>query len=140
MMQANYLKTFLNPATGRIAGWKCAEGKLHDHAFLYVAGAAVAGGLVDSERRRCANSALIAGWRGPWDESRQARWIDRFFRTVGRMPAVTALNYWDFDDAQAFIPFSGLVRRDGVPKAGYTALQQIARDWREFMGDHHGHR
>lgn len=82
----------------------------------------------------------MAGWRGPWDENRQALWIDRFFRTVGRIPQVTALNYWDFDDAQAFIPFSGLVRKDGAPKAGYTALHEIAREWREFMGDHRGHR
>jgi hypothetical protein len=51
-MKANYLKTFLNPATGRIAGWKCAEGKLHDYAFLYVAGAAVDGGLVEGKLAR----------------------------------------------------------------------------------------
>jgi hypothetical protein len=52
LMKTNYLKTFLNPATGLIAGWKCAEGKLHDYAFLYVAGAAVDGGLVEGKPAR----------------------------------------------------------------------------------------
>ena len=43
-----YFKTFFNPATGRFAGWVCQEGKLHDHAFLPLNGAAVAAGLVEA--------------------------------------------------------------------------------------------
>ncbi len=62
-MKTNYLKTFLNPETGLIAGWKCAEGKLHDYAFLYVAGAAVDGGLVDGKPARAIITRLWKGLR-----------------------------------------------------------------------------
>lgn len=45
-LHAAYLPTFFNPTTGWIAGWRCRENQLHDHAFLPVNGAAITAGLV----------------------------------------------------------------------------------------------
>ena len=42
----NYVPTLLNPASGLIAGWHSADGELHDYAFTFVNGMAVAVGLV----------------------------------------------------------------------------------------------
>lgn len=47
LMKSHYLPTFYNPATGWLAGWRCREGKLHDHAFITVNGVAVASEVVD---------------------------------------------------------------------------------------------
>ena len=49
-LKAVYFKTFYNPATGVLAGWKSADGKLHDYYFLFVNGAAVTYGLVTAEQ------------------------------------------------------------------------------------------
>jgi len=47
-IRAAYCATFLNPETGILAGWKSADGKLHDYWFVFVNGMAVAFGLVDA--------------------------------------------------------------------------------------------
>ncbi|MEO8130238.1 MAG: hypothetical protein ABI822_24255, partial [Bryobacteraceae bacterium] len=41
-----YYHTFYNPATGVLAGWKSADGRLHDYYFLFVNGAAVTYGVI----------------------------------------------------------------------------------------------
>ena len=46
-LRAAYVPTFLNPETGVLAGWKSADGQLHDYWFTYVQGLAIASGLVD---------------------------------------------------------------------------------------------
>lgn len=71
----------------------------------------------------------MSGWRGMWTPERQALWLDRFFTIFGATPCVTVLNYWDFDDAQAFIANAGLVDREFQPKPGYSALAALARRW-----------
>lgn len=50
MLKAAYYSTFYNPVTGVLAGWKSADGRLHDYYFLYVNGMAVVYGLVTSEQ------------------------------------------------------------------------------------------
>jgi hypothetical protein len=50
MLKAVYYKTFYNPATGVLAGWKSADGKLHDYYFLFVSGVAVTYGVVTPEQ------------------------------------------------------------------------------------------
>lgn len=47
VLRAAYLPAFYNPATGVLAGWKSADGKLHDYWFTFVNGAAISLGLVD---------------------------------------------------------------------------------------------
>ncbi len=49
-LKAVYYSTFYNPATGVLAGWKSADGNLHDYYFLFVNGAAVTYGLVTREQ------------------------------------------------------------------------------------------
>jgi hypothetical protein len=46
LIRENYVPTFLNPATGILAGWKDSNGKLHDYWFTFVNGIAIAYGLV----------------------------------------------------------------------------------------------
>jgi hypothetical protein len=46
-LRAAYLPTFLNPQTGVLAGWKSADGKLHDYWFTFINGIAISYGLVD---------------------------------------------------------------------------------------------
>ncbi len=45
-LRGNYFKAFYNPATGVLAGWQSADGKLHDYYFTFVNGIAITYGLV----------------------------------------------------------------------------------------------
>lgn len=72
----------------------------------------------------------MSGWRGPWTPERQALWLDRFYTIMGAHPQITAFNYWDFDDMQAFINQAGLVDGNFQPKPGYGTLQTLAQQWR----------
>ncbi|HVA00758.1 MAG TPA: hypothetical protein VMV34_03790 [Terriglobia bacterium] len=49
-LRSVYYKTFLNPATGVLAGWKSLDGKLHDYYFTFVNGAAIAYGLIPPDK------------------------------------------------------------------------------------------
>lgn len=49
-LKGTYYGTFYNPATGVLAGWKSADGKLHDYYFLFVNGMAVTYELVSLEQ------------------------------------------------------------------------------------------
>jgi hypothetical protein len=53
-----YAKTFVNPETGWVAGWRSRDGKLHDCAFLWVNGPAIAFGLLDEGQAKVALSNL----------------------------------------------------------------------------------
>jgi len=46
-LRAAYVPTFLNPATGVLAGWRSADGQLHDYWFTFVSGVAISYGLVE---------------------------------------------------------------------------------------------
>ena len=48
-LRAAYVPTFLNPETGVLAGWKSADGELHDYWFTFVQGLAITFGLVDDK-------------------------------------------------------------------------------------------
>jgi hypothetical protein len=49
-MKGAYFKTFYNPTTGILAGWKSKDGKLHDYYFLMVNSMAVYYNLVPEEK------------------------------------------------------------------------------------------
>ena len=55
-----YYKTFFNPATGILAGWKSADGKLHDYCFLPVNGIAIHYGLVPKDEANAIMDKLLA--------------------------------------------------------------------------------
>ena len=55
-----YYKTFYNPATGILAGWRSADGQLHDYWFLWVNGAAIHYGLVPKDKANAIMDRLMA--------------------------------------------------------------------------------
>ena len=59
-LRAAYFKTFYNPATGVLAGWKSADGKLHDYYFLFVNGIAIHYGLVPKDKANAIMDRLLA--------------------------------------------------------------------------------
>jgi hypothetical protein len=54
-LKAVYTTTFYNPATGILAGWKSADGKLHDYYFIFVNTVAISYGLIEG---KLANSIM----------------------------------------------------------------------------------
>ncbi len=59
-LKASYYKTFFHPASGLLAGWKSADGRLHDYAFTFVNGIAVAFGLVEGAEANGLMDRLLA--------------------------------------------------------------------------------
>ncbi len=55
-----YYKTFYSPATGVLAGWKSADGQLHDYYFLFVNGMAIHYGLVPTPQANAIMDRLLA--------------------------------------------------------------------------------
>ncbi len=60
MLKAVYYTTFFDPATGVLAGWKSADGKLHDYYFTFVNGVAVTYGVVTREQGNQIYDKLMA--------------------------------------------------------------------------------
>ena len=59
-LHAVYFDTFYNPTTGVLAGWRSADGKLHDYYFTFVNGAAITYGLVPREKANPIMDHLLA--------------------------------------------------------------------------------
>lgn len=59
-LRSVYFVTFYNPATGVLAGWKSADGQLHDYYFLFVNGAAIHYGLVPQINANAIMDRLLA--------------------------------------------------------------------------------
>jgi hypothetical protein len=64
---------------------------------------------------------LATGWRDTWTNESQADWVDRFLCLATARPEVVMVNYWDFDDEQAFVPSAGLLDSRGQPKPSHHA-------------------
>jgi hypothetical protein len=59
-IKAVYFKTFFNPATGVLAGWKSPDGKLHDYMFPWVNGFAIYQGLVPDGQAKVILQTMLA--------------------------------------------------------------------------------
>jgi hypothetical protein len=59
-LRAAYAPTLLNPATGVIAGWKSADGQIHDYWFTFVQGVAITYGLLDRPLAHAVMDRLLA--------------------------------------------------------------------------------
>jgi hypothetical protein len=59
-LRSVYFHTFYNPETGLIAGWKSADGKLHDYYFTFVNGAAIIYGLIPPDKANQIMDRLLA--------------------------------------------------------------------------------
>ena len=62
-IKAVYFKTFFDPATGVLAGWKSPDGKLHDYMFPWVNGFAIYQGLVPSDESKSILETMLAKMR-----------------------------------------------------------------------------
>lgn len=59
-IQKVYMKTFFNPATGVLAGWRDDKGRLHDYMFPWVNGFAIHQGLVPDKEANAILDRLLA--------------------------------------------------------------------------------
>jgi len=62
-LSAAYFKTFYNPATGVLAGWRSADGQRHDYYFPWVNGIAIHYGLVPNKEANAIMDRLLAKMR-----------------------------------------------------------------------------
>lgn len=54
-----YYKTFYDPETGVLSGWRSADGKIHDYYFLWVNGIAIHYGLVPKDKANAIMDKLM---------------------------------------------------------------------------------
>jgi hypothetical protein len=59
-LQKVFYKTFYNPETGVLGGWRSADGQLHDYYFLWVNGIAIHYGLVPKDEANAIMDKLMA--------------------------------------------------------------------------------
>jgi hypothetical protein len=59
-LKAVYYDTFYNPKTGVLAGWKSADGQLHDYYFTFVQGLAVTYGLLSRPQANAVMDRTLA--------------------------------------------------------------------------------
>ncbi len=59
-LKSIYTKTFYNEATGILAGWKSADGKLHDYWFVFVNAVAICYDLVETSLANSIMDKLLA--------------------------------------------------------------------------------
>ena len=59
-LKSNYYNRFYNPDTGVLAGWKSADGKLHDYYFTFVNSIAICYGLIGEEEAKRIMNRLLA--------------------------------------------------------------------------------
>jgi hypothetical protein len=59
-LRSVYYDTFYNPATGVLAGWKSADGQLHDYYFTFVNGVAITYGLIPRDKANKIMDRMLA--------------------------------------------------------------------------------
>jgi Bacterial alpha-L-rhamnosidase 6 hairpin glycosidase domain len=59
-LRAAYFKAFYDAGTGVLAGWRSADGQLHDYYFLWVNGIAIHYGLVPADQANAIMDRLLA--------------------------------------------------------------------------------
>ena len=89
-LRAVYVKTFFNPATGVLAGWKSADGQLHDYYFLFVNGAAIHYGLVPKDQANAIMDKLLA-------KMKEVGYTRFDLGLPGNLIPVAKKDYWETD-------------------------------------------
>ena len=89
-LKDSYFKTFYNPATGVLAGWKSSDGKLHDYWFLYVNSMAVYYNLVPESKIRGVMEAL-------WKKMKEAGFVDFSLGVPGNLVSIRREDYYHHD-------------------------------------------
>jgi len=85
-MKGNYFKTFYNPSTGILAGWKSKDGKLHDYYFLMVNSMAVYYNLVPEEKVKGVMLAL-------WNKMQEVGYNDFTLGLPGNLVSIRKEDY-----------------------------------------------
>jgi hypothetical protein len=100
-LKASYGKELFNPKSGLIAGWKSADGQLHDYDFTFPTGMAVSLGLVEGKAARTLMETLWARFK--------EKGYDRFdLGLPGNLTPVRKADYIDHEPR-----FGGGTRADG---------------------------
>ncbi len=81
-----YFPTFFDPATGVLAGWRSADGQLHDYYFLFVNSIAVLYGLVPRDQQAPIMNRM-------WEKMRRARFNDFALGLPGNLVPVARRDY-----------------------------------------------
>jgi len=100
-IRAAFVPTFLDPATGVLAGWKSSDGALHDYWFPFVNGIAVRYGLVDDRQAREIMNRILA-------KANAVGYRDFSLGLPGNLIPVRRADYVDLDPR-----FGGPRREDG---------------------------
>ena len=87
-LKSAYFKTFYNPKTGVLAGWKSKDGKLHDYYFLMVNSMAVFYNLVPEEKIKDVMTVL-------WNKMQEAGYNDFTLGIPGNIIPVIKEDYTD---------------------------------------------
>lgn len=89
-LKSAYFKTFYNPATGILAGWKSRDGKLHDYYFLVVNSMAVYYDLVPENKRKDVMLKL-------WNKMEEVGFTDFTLGLPGNLVSVRKEDYTHHD-------------------------------------------
>jgi hypothetical protein len=89
-MKKSYFKTFYNPSTGVLAGWKSSDGKLHDYYFLMVNSMAVYYNLVPENKVKDVMEAL-------WKKMQEVGYTDFTLGLPGNLVSVRKEDYTHHD-------------------------------------------
>ncbi|MFW6386598.1 MAG: endo-1,4-beta-xylanase [Bacillota bacterium] len=87
---------------------------------------------VDSERTTYPTSHLYGTgtWHTEWEwsEKIQADWLEWFYTLAYSKEEIEAIIWWDLQDP-AYVPNSGLIRENGIPKEAYFRLKECQKRW-----------
>jgi hypothetical protein len=100
-LKAAYARTFYNPATGVLAGWVSADGKVHDYYFTFVAGLAISSDLVPADMANRVMDHMLAKIKG-------AGYTRFEFGLPGNLTPIRRDDYTDGDNR-----FGGSKKEDG---------------------------
>jgi hypothetical protein len=89
-LKGAYFKTFFNPETGVLAGWKSKDGKLHDYYFLAVNSMAVYYGLVPENKIKDVMMSL-------WNKMQEAGYNDFTLGIPGNLVSIRREDYTHHD-------------------------------------------
>lgn len=107
-LRAAFVPTLLNPETGWLAGWRSADGELHDHAMHFVTALAAIYGILEPDQARTMLGRL--------EERRAAAGLDDFrYGLPPQFAPVPARDHWAAGGwARWEVPF----RQDGADTYG----------------------
>lgn len=101
-LKGSYFKTFYNPETGVLAGWKSRDGKLHDYYFVMVNSMAVYYNLVPENKIKDIMMAL-------WNKMQKVGFTDFTLGLPGNLVSVRKEDYTHHDPR-----WGGGIREDGT--------------------------